>query len=93
MFPEAIESVLADRLDGDFIATIYRGSDQADTNLATSFKREWSDQGSSDYEIEMFPLPSNWNDQAFIPFLRSDHYNFWSNQIPAIFLTDTGKSQ
>jgi len=44
----------------------------------------------------MFGLPLNNSDiEGMMPtlgnFLRSDHANFWLDNIPAIFLTDSGK--
>ena len=44
-------------------------------------------------EIEMFALPALTVESIpqLVNFLRSDHYNFWASNVPAIFLTDSGR--
>ncbi|XP_063435862.1 uncharacterized protein LOC134716784 [Mytilus trossulus] len=94
-FPSAVESILSDDARGDFISLIYRQPTD-DRVLAETFGSSWAAAGRSEFEIESFPLP--FGDLSSIPqenlalmyqFLRSDHYNFWGANLPAIFLTDS----
>jgi hypothetical protein len=75
---------------------IYRKT--VDDSLATSMTKSWSSEKRPQFEIESFPLPfanvSALNQtlmNSFGNFFRSDHRNFWRDNIPAIFLTDSGK--
>jgi hypothetical protein len=51
------------------------------------------------FELELFGLPyeefsklSNNQQKKFFDYMRSDHAVFWEHDIPAILLTDTGKT-
>ncbi|XP_052102073.1 uncharacterized protein LOC127735795 isoform X3 [Mytilus californianus] len=94
-FPSAIESIASDNFRGDFITLIYRQPTD-DRVLAETFNSSWAAAGRAEFEIESFPLP--FADLQSVPqeqlalmyqFLRSDHYNFWGANLPAIFLTDS----
>ena len=83
-----------DNYEGDFLSLISRKN--PDATLADNFKRSWMTQGRDLYEIEHFALPfedrlpsGNMYD-ILRPFLRSDHAIFWRNNMPAIFISDTG---
>jgi len=69
---------------------------QYDSALATEFQQNWKKADRANFEIEMFGLALNNSDiegmmSILGNFLRSDHANFWLDNIPAIFLTDSGK--
>lgn len=92
-FPESFQSVSSDSFRGDFVAMIYRSV--PDAELAQSISQSWKAEKREQFEIESFPLihdvrnlPSSVKD-ALRNFLRSDHYNFWVDNIPAVFLTDS----
>ncbi|XP_060597493.1 uncharacterized protein YfbL-like isoform X2 [Ruditapes philippinarum] len=94
LFPKAFESMSSDNFQGDFLTLIYRRT--ADDSLATSMTKSWAAEKRPQFEIESFPLPfvdvSSLNQtlmSLFGNFLRSDHRNFWLDNIPAIFLTDS----
>ncbi|XP_060599515.1 uncharacterized protein YfbL-like [Ruditapes philippinarum] len=94
-FPKSYESIESDNFQGDFLAMIYRKT--VDGSLATSMTMSWSSEKRPQFEIESFPLPftniSSLNQtvkDSFENFFRSDHTNFWLDNIPAIFLTDSG---
>ena len=81
--------------EGDFLLLTYREPSR-DKDLATTFKAAWNGVGSPQYELESFPLPIDDYAEiekipAFGPFRRSDHRAFWNDNIPAIFISDTGK--
>jgi hypothetical protein len=95
LFPKAFESMSSDNFQGDFLTLIYRKT--ADDSLASSMTKSWAAEKRPQFEIESFPLPfvdvSSLNQtlmSLFGNFLRSDHRNFWLDNIPAIFLTDSG---
>ncbi|XP_045168396.2 uncharacterized protein YfbL-like isoform X1 [Mercenaria mercenaria] len=94
LFPTSFQSISSDHFKGDFLAMIYRAN--ADKPLATSLSRSWSLENRPQFEFESFPLPfsdvSSLNHtvmNSFGNFFRSDHRNFWVDNIPAIFLTDS----
>lgn len=74
-----------------FLATIYR-KETLDSPLAATFRDEWMKQQREQFQIETFGLPNDaWDNSAFGDFLRSDHSSFWRVDLPAIFLTDSGR--
>lgn len=96
LFPTSFTSISSDNFRGDFLAMIYRAS--SDRALAESLRSSWAAEARSQFEFESFALPftnvKNLNEtlmNSFGNFFRSDHYNFWFDNIPAIFLTDSGK--
>lgn len=94
IFPETFKSLASDDYEGDFIALIFRNL--SDAELAQGFKGAWMQDDRKMFEIEEFPLPIETKYDPLWPqfrqFFRSDHYNFWTDTIPAIFLSDTGTS-
>ncbi|XP_060603516.1 uncharacterized protein YfbL-like isoform X2 [Ruditapes philippinarum] len=95
LFPKSFESMKSDNFQGDFLAMIYRKT--VDDSLSTSMTKSWAAEKRTQFEIESFPLPfanvSALNQtlmNSFGNFFRSDHRNFWRDNIPAIFLTDSG---
>jgi len=51
------------------------------------------------FELELFGLPfeefsqlSNNQQKKLMDYMRSDHAVFWEHDIPAVLLTDTGKT-
>ena len=77
------------------MAMIYRHG--VDRTLAASLTKSWAAETRPKFEFESFPLPfadvSTLNAtvmDSFGNFFRSDHRNFWLDNIPAIFLTDSG---
>ena len=94
-FPEASANMARDDHEGDFLLLTYREPSR-DKDLATTFKAAWNGVGSPEYELESFPLPIDDYSEiekipAFGPFRRSDHRAFWNDNIPAIFISDTGE--
>lgn len=94
LFPESVKSLRSDSFRGDFLAMIYRSS--PDAALASSLRTAWTAESRPQFEFESFALPfedvSTLNRtirNSFGNFFRSDHYNFWVDNIPAIFLTDS----
>ena len=66
-----------------------------DSILASSFVTAWNNAGSPQFEIESFPLPQADADAlsqqaALGNFMRSDHVALWYDNIPAIFISDSG---
>ena len=80
--------------EGDFLLLTYRQPTE-DLALATSFIAAWNSAGKPEYELEAFPLPLAKASEieqvpALSAFRRSDHVAFWHDNIPAIFISDTG---
>lgn len=96
MFPVSYANMLSDSFRGDFLAMIYRA--RPDATLASSLRGSWAAEKREEFQFESFALSfadvSGLNDtvkNSFGNFFRSDHYNFWVDNIPAIFLTDSGR--
>lgn len=94
-FPTVYRNVQSDNGRGDFLLNIYR--QDADKSIGEAFTRAWNALSHPRFELEVFPLPiSNLRQLTepyltlYQPFLRSDHKNLWLDNIPAIFLTDSG---
>ena len=95
IFATVYSNLQADQFQGDFINVIYRNN-SVDSDLASSFDSSWLHSGHSEFEIENMGLPIQnasvmQQNPVFRNFLRSDHTSFWLRDLPAIFLTDSGK--
>ena len=95
-FPDAYNSIHGDNFRGDFLVLIYR-SPTPDADLASKFKSSWGSSGRPQFELESLPIP--FSDVSAIvsqspelaDLLRSDHLSFWNDNIPSIFISDSGK--
>ena len=95
IFATVYSNLQADQFQGDFINVIYRNN-SVDSDLASSFDSSWLHSGHPEFEIENMGLPIQnasvmQQNPVFRNFLRSDHTSFWLRDLPAIFLTDSGK--
>ena len=93
-FPQASKNIASDNYEGDFLLLTYRQPTD-DSKLASSFVNAWNSLGQAQFEIESFPLPLADPDAlnkvpALRNFMRSDHVAFWYDDIPAIFISDSG---
>ena len=79
---------------GDFLLLTYRRTTH-DKDLAVSFLDAWRGAGRDQFELESFPLLEgnvtilDENDDLD-EFMRSDHVALWRDNIPAIFISDSG---
>ena len=97
-FPDTYASISSDNCKGDFLAVFYRNP-TLDKQLTDVFKTKWKESDETTFELELFGLPyeefsklSNNQQKKFFDYMRSDHAVFWEHDIPAILLTDTGKT-
>ena len=93
-FPEAYANIAKDDFAGDFLLLAYRKPTH-DRNLAVSFIEAWNQAGQDKYDLESFPLPVGNvtvldEDKALDEFMRSDHVALWRDNIPAIYISDSG---
>lgn len=98
IFNSTIENIKFGGYKGDFIALVYREPSR-DKDLAGTFSDQWQlatakNQVRMRYKVQPLPLPL-FNITFLMPatysdFLQSDHFYLWKDQIPAIYLTDTG---
>ena len=88
LFPDVVKSLQSDNFEGDFLATVFQSV--RDGRLANEFHQQWNKMGRAEYEIEMFGLAPDLPPNALTDLFRSDHVNFWLNNIPAIFVSDSG---
>ncbi|KAH3706178.1 hypothetical protein DPMN_065559 [Dreissena polymorpha] len=87
LFPDVVKSLQSDNFEGDFLATVFQSV--RDGRLANEFHQQWNKMGRAEYEIEMFGLALDLPPNALTDLFRSDHVNFWLNNIPAIFVSDS----
>ena len=93
-FPEAEANIAKDDFAGDFLLLTYRKPTH-DMDLAVSFIEAWNQAGQDKYDLESFPLPVGnvtvlEQDEALDEFMRSDHVALWRDNIPAIYISDSG---
>lgn len=94
-FPATVHQLDTDNRRGNFIAAAGR---QADKTLMEIFKVGWNMVADQNFKIATFSLPTlsklTFNNifDKYDDFARSDHIRFWLSDIPAVFITDTGKN-
>ncbi|XP_076470399.1 uncharacterized protein YfbL-like [Babylonia areolata] len=88
MFPDQFSSISSDNKEGDFLTVAGRAP--GDMDLMQDFNTSWLGLGHSDFEVEMFPIPSQFANMAR-DLSRSDHASFWKANLSALFLTDTAE--
>jgi hypothetical protein len=68
-----------------------------DAELAQSLSQSWSAETREQFKIEPFPLQMSTmrgiDRDSIGNFLKSDHYLYWTDNLPAVFLTDSGMYQ
>jgi len=91
-FPNEYNNIKKDEFQGDFLVLITRTFDSV---MSTPFITSWKALDHSYIELEAVTIPvgnppTAGQKSSFGDFFRSDHAEFWSNKMPAIFITDTG---